>query len=85
MDWAQLGDDAIKIGLGALVTGLGSYILFGRDIAFIKGQLTLIMGRVSKAEENEKKLVVHELQIDKLQSDCNQAHSKIRSIQGGGK
>lgn len=66
---------------GSLLTLSVAYVTQGRDLAYIKGQLTSLLKFHSKLSKLYETMVVMEKDVVKLHSDLNQAHGKIRDLQ----
>lgn len=80
LDVARIGWDIAKVCGGAVVAGIGAYLVFGKEVAYIKGQLAQIMTLLKLSEKNRERIVVLEKRQDKSECDINRAHSKIREI-----
>ena len=67
--------------LVGIVTSLaGSYFLMGTKIAYIKGQLEQIIEMIKYLDSLRERVRVMELVHEKLKTDLNHAHEKIRNI-----
>ena len=70
--------------LGSLVTICVAYVAQGKDIAYIKGQLTSLLKFHEKLSKLYEKMVAVEKDVTKIQMDLNSAHGKIRDLQNTG-
>ena len=68
--------------LGGYLLSLSiAYVVLGKDIAYIKGQLTNLLKFHDKLSKLHEKVVVLEKDVSKAQGDLNYAHGRIRDIQ----
>ncbi len=66
---------------GSLLSLSIAYITQGKDLAYIKGQLTSLLKFHSKLSKLYETMVIIEKDVVKLNLDLNQAHAKIRDLQ----
>lgn len=70
---------------GLLVSGVGSYLVFGREVSYIKGQLTQVMtflgSYTRKAEQNAK--ILGEVHRDHavLKKDLNNFYCRLKVLE----
>lgn len=67
--------------LSALLTGGVAYMAVGRDLAFLKGQNSMILQQLAIVGRLKDKLVAMELAQAKQNADLNHAFDKIRDVQ----
>lgn len=70
---------------GILVSGTGAYLVIGREVSFIKGQLTQVMSFLgsytAKAEQNAKALgEVHRDHVV-MKKDLNNFYSRLKILE----
>ena len=66
---------------GSLVSLAISYVVFSRDLAYIKGQLTSLLKIGDKLSDTNRSIAVLKEAMVKAQSDLNHAHGKIRDLE----
>lgn len=70
---------------GALLTLVGSYFLFSRDVsqklAFLQGQMVMILNQLHVVGKLKDRLLVVEKDLAKSQVDLNVSYDKIRHLE----
>lgn len=66
---------------GSLLSLAISYVVFSRDLAYIKGQLTSLLKVRDILDDTNRSIAILEKGIIKAQSDLNHAHGKIRDLE----
>ena len=69
-----LGWDISKILLGAVLAGGGAYLMFARDVSFIKGRLTELLSNDEKIDDCDAK-------IDEQQKEINEHRVRLETVE----
>lgn len=67
--------------LSALLTGGAAYIVVAKDLAFLKGQNSMILQQLSIIGRLKDKLLAMEVAQTKHKADLDHAFDKIRDVQ----
>jgi len=67
-------------GGGALVSLAIAYWAVGREIAWIKGAMTSLVGIAKEFHDEKIQRVILAQRVDKAQADVNAAHDSIRTL-----
>lgn len=84
VELGEFAKDAVLLVVGYVISLLIYSSKTGKDLAFIKGQLTQIMPEILKARGNVEKIrdgYIHLSQkVEKISEDLDAAHVKIREL-----
>lgn len=69
---------------GSLLSLAISYVIFSRDLAYIKGQLASLLKLGEKLDDTNRSVAILEKEHVQTRTDLNHAHGKIRDIQKAG-
>lgn len=73
-------EKVLLAGGGALVSLAGAYWFVGRELAWIKGAMTALVGIAKEFQDEKIARVLLKQDVQKAQADINQAHVAIREI-----
>jgi hypothetical protein len=66
---------------GAFISLLVNHFVLGKDVSFIKGQLSLVMGQLGKTDKLFETLGKMEKDLVDKKHSLDSAHEKIRGLQ----
>jgi hypothetical protein len=81
MNWPAAVEKALWAVGGGFLSLITAYYTTGKELAFIKGQLSQLMHFFGKVEACEKQVVLVTADVIKLQKDVTSAHEKLRVLQ----
>ena len=84
MDWTTLDSKLLwAIGSflgGSLLSLAAGYVVFAKDIAFIKGQLTGLLKLGDTLADTNRSIVILDRNQVKLKADLDAAHTMLREL-----